>query len=285
MDPMNPHAQWRLALAETISRRIAVFEGVEAIVVGGSVARGYADEYSDLEIPVFWETLPGDAVRQAVIADLGADLLYPYRGPALEDNLLIRGFQVDLWHNTVADEDKVIDAVLTGYSTDLGDSNFMDTLRSCIPLYGHAIIAGWKARAQIYPGPLAIRTIEAVLTALDVRQLALHARRDNPTLLYGSFCELQQQLFLVLLALNRAYFPTFKWLYRTLETLPIQPTATAQRLRLIFRAPPGIAIDQMLRLIHETLELVERYEPTLPTAATRHKLTQARPAQYLPVQL
>jgi hypothetical protein len=144
---------------------------------------------------------------------------------------------------------------------------------------------GWKARAQAYPAPLAIRTIEAVLAAIDVRQLAIHARRDNPTLLYGSFCELQQQLFLILLALNRAYFPTFKWLYRTLETLPIQPAATAQRLRLVFRALPDIAINELLQLLHETLELLDRHEPSITLTAARHKLAQSRSAHYLPVQL
>jgi predicted nucleotidyltransferase len=28
--------------------------GIKAIVLAGSVARDYADEYSDVEIPIFW---------------------------------------------------------------------------------------------------------------------------------------------------------------------------------------------------------------------------------------
>ena len=43
---MNPHVQWRLDLAREIGERLRHFEGVRAIVAGGSVARGYADEYS-----------------------------------------------------------------------------------------------------------------------------------------------------------------------------------------------------------------------------------------------
>jgi predicted nucleotidyltransferase len=49
----NVHARWRLNLAGQLAERMCAFAGVQAIVVGGSVARGYADEYSDLELPVF----------------------------------------------------------------------------------------------------------------------------------------------------------------------------------------------------------------------------------------
>jgi predicted nucleotidyltransferase len=284
MNELNPHGQWRLVLAAAISQRIMRFAGVEAIVVGGSVARGYADEYSDLEIPVFWDKLPTDAERKALITALEAELLYEYDGPSLEDNLLIRGFQVDLWHNTVAHEESVIGGVVEGLSTDLGDSNFMDTLRSCIPLHGHAIIEGWKQRARMYPEPLAVRNIEHALAAIDMRHLAIHATRHNPTLVYGQISNLQQQLFLVLLALNRAYFPTYKWLYRALETLPIKPTYIAERFRDVFSSLPQTAISDTQQAIHETLALIAQQYPGIDLAGVRRRLVLSRPAQYTPIQ-
>ena len=128
-----------------------LFSGVQAIVVGGSVARGYADAYSDLELSIFWDELPTDATRLALVDALHGEFLYGYDGPAWEDQLLIDGFQVDLWHNTVAEEEAVFKAVLKDYSTDFGDSNFMDTIRACIPLYGEAIIEQWKRQAAHYP--------------------------------------------------------------------------------------------------------------------------------------
>jgi len=115
----NYHSAWRLDIARQLAAQISAFPGVQAIVVGGSVARGCADAYSDLEIPIFWESLPSDDARHAIVAALGASFLYGYDGPSLEDQLLIHGFQVDLWHNTVANEEATLDGVLRGYSTEV----------------------------------------------------------------------------------------------------------------------------------------------------------------------
>jgi hypothetical protein len=60
-----PHAAWRVEFAQRLAEKIQPFQGVQAIVVAGSVALNYADEY-------------------------------------LEDQLLINGVQVDLWHVSVA---------------------------------------------------------------------------------------------------------------------------------------------------------------------------------------
>ena len=81
----NEHAKWRIEFARRLSKHITTFDGVKAIVIAGSVARNYADEYSDLEIPVFWEVLPEDTERHALIRLLGADFLYGYNGPSQED--------------------------------------------------------------------------------------------------------------------------------------------------------------------------------------------------------
>ena len=57
----NPHTQWRIEFAQHLAKRLSTFEGIKAIVIAGSVARDYADEYSDIEIPIFWESLPASA--------------------------------------------------------------------------------------------------------------------------------------------------------------------------------------------------------------------------------
>jgi hypothetical protein len=281
----NFHTAWRLNIARRLAAHISAFPGVQAIAVGGSVAHGYADAYSDLEMPVFWESLPCDDTRHAIVAALGAEFLYGYDGPSLEDQLLIRGFQVDLWHNTVAVEETTIDGVLRGYSTDLGDSNFMDTVRTCIPLYGEEIIRGWKERAQDYPDELALRAIRERIPAFQTSQVAMAAQRDNPTEFYAGLCQLQQATFLVLLALNRAYFPTFKWMYRLLESLAVKPDDVAQRLRRAFIIPYPEAVAGTAQVLDETLALVEQHFPEIDTSGARRRLAYTRAAYEKPVEL
>jgi hypothetical protein len=276
LESRNPHVVWRLEIARQVADRLRGYEGIRAIVVGGSVARGYADAYSDLEMPLFWEALPGDALRQAIAADLGATYLYGYDGPAREDQLLIGGFQVDFWHNTVAAEERVLDEVLLGYDTDLGSSNFLDTVRACIPLYGEAVIERWKARARAYPDELAVRAIEGAIARLDRGHIEAHAARGNPTMVYATIAALQQQVFLILLALNRAYFPSHKWLYRALEEMPVKPAQIEARFRRAYVAPVGDAIADTLAVVAETLALVEAHFPQVDTARARRRLAPRR---------
>ena len=143
----NPHAKWRIDFAQRIASRLSPCAGIQAIVIAGSVARDYADELSDIEIPLFWQTLPDDGLRHALVADLNAKFLYAYDGPAREDQLLIEGVQVDLWHVSSAHQEEIISAVLKAQQFDLGALNALDTIRSCIPLYGHELVQKWKLRA------------------------------------------------------------------------------------------------------------------------------------------
>lgn len=272
----NPHIQWRLDIARQLVERIRAFPGVQAIIVGGSVARGYADAYSDLELPIVWDALPTDETRMAVVAALQGEFLYGYDGPAQEDQLLINGFQVDLWHNTVAEEDAVFKAVLQEYSTRLGESNFMDTIRACIPLYGEALIQKWKRLAAQYPDELALKNIRETLPTLEASQLTVLAYRENPTAFYAAISRQQQAMFMVLLALNRLYFPTFKWMYQVLETMPIKPAAVEQRFRQAFKASYADAVQDTPQLLHETLALVEQTFPQVDTAAVRRRLAYVR---------
>ena len=49
------------------------------MAVTGSVAREWADRYWDVELGVFWEAVPTDAERRALVARAGGDLwqLFP----------------------------------------------------------------------------------------------------------------------------------------------------------------------------------------------------------------
>lgn len=278
------HSHWRLAFARELGLKLRNLSGLSAIVVGGSVARGFADEYSDLEMPLFWETLPTDDLRLAIAADLGADFLYPFNGPAWEDNLLIQGLQVDLWHCAVSDEEQVIASVLQGSNLDLGASNFMDTLRSCVPLHGEELIACWKAKAQIYPDDLAARNIAQAVSALEATHLSVLARRGNSTLFYGQVSAIQQQVFMILLALNRRYFPTFKWIYPTLAELAIKPDAAEARFRQAYTLPPLEAAEDTARIVTETLRLVEAQFPQIDTKEVPNQLRITRAAHTEPVR-
>lgn len=277
----NPHTEWRIEFARRLAERFNDYQGIQAIVVAGSVARGFADEYSDLEIPVFWEKEPSDDTRLAIVEELGGEFIYAYDGPAREDQLLIEGVQVDLWHVPLAHQEQIIESVLAGESFDLSSLNALDTVRSCIPLFGQGIVQEWKNRAEEYPDGLALRVIQAHLTSFSVTEMVLHAQRGNPTAYYAQLAHLQEKIFLVLLALNRCYFPTYKWLFQTLEQLAIKPDEIGSRFRQVFTAPPPAAATDMEALLAETLELVKSAFPEVDTAQAYRRLAHRRTAHLI----
>jgi len=280
----NPHVQWRIDFAKHLKERLLAFEGIKAIVIAGSVARDYADAYSDLELPIFWEALPDDATRHAIVAALDASFLYAYDGPAREDQLMISGFQVDLWHITVAHQDAILEDVLHNHHFDLSRLNALDTIRSCIPLYGAEIVQNWKRRAREYPEALAEQIVREHLNSFGMADLFVLAQRNNPTAFYAQLSFLQHEIFLVLLALNRSYFPTFKWLYQVLDSMPIQPVATGQRFRQAFEGTCQDALIDTKQVLQETLQLVEKQFPLIDLAPIYRRLAYVRAAHQSPLQ-
>jgi predicted nucleotidyltransferase len=278
----NPHARWRTAYARRLAQKIILFEGVRAVVVAGSVARNYADEYSDIEIPIFWEALPDDDVRLSIVKALQARFLFAYDGPAREDQLLVNGIQVDLWHITLDHQEDVIEGVLTRNCTDLGSLNAMDTIRCCIPLCGDEIVQQWKVRAQQYPLDLAKSIIQEHLQSFRVDQLSVFAQRNDPTGFLSELTWLQKEAFLVLLALNQRYFPTFKWLYQSLETMPLKPHSIANRFRSACATPQAAAVADTQSVLLEIVQLIEDRFPEIDTALARRRLEHRRCVPEMP---
>ena len=66
----------RVAVAEVMAARYAATDGVAAVLLAGSVARGLADAMSDVEVDVYWHRAPRDNERRAVVDDAGWEWVY-----------------------------------------------------------------------------------------------------------------------------------------------------------------------------------------------------------------
>src|SRR5215212_8117980 len=168
--PMNVHAQWRLDFAHTLSTDLRQFAGIEMIAALGSVARGYSDQYSDLELLLVWKELPSPDQQSMLLRALQAEYRYPTFDPGYQSAFRIQGIPVDLWHTTIAREEAVIHAVLHDFSLDLVANNRLDTLLWCIPLYGADQADEWQTRIQAYPRELALRFIQTYIPHFHLRQ-------------------------------------------------------------------------------------------------------------------
>lgn len=271
---MNTHVQWRLEFAQTLSATLQQIPGIDMIAVLGSVARGYSDQYSDLELMLLWQEAPSLEQQAALVRLVQADYRHPAFDPGYHSAFRIQGIPVDFWHTTRAQEEAFIHAVLDDLSLDLVANNRVETLQSCMPLVGAEHVAAWKARINAYPRDLALRFIQTYLPHFHLRHLTFAARRENPTAYYHTLSDVQCSLFLVLLALNAAYFPTFKWMYPAMRHMVYIPPQVGARLHAMFGEPPIQTVDHLRTVLAETLDLVEAVYPHIDTVQARYGLDQ-----------
>ncbi len=90
---MNEATTWRYALAERIAASYARNPNARAVMIAGSVGRGTADRYSDIEIDVYYTEPPSEAQRIAAVEGCGGVLdMLDEDADEWEEQMLIGGF-------------------------------------------------------------------------------------------------------------------------------------------------------------------------------------------------
>ena len=95
--------------------RYAANDGVAAVLLAGSVARGLADGRSDVEVDVYWHRPPGEAERRAVVDDAGWEWVYAEVDEnEWADGVRFGGVKVDVSQFTTATIDGYLEALRSG---------------------------------------------------------------------------------------------------------------------------------------------------------------------------
>lgn len=261
IDLQNP----RVLLANEIREKLrdVEFDGPElvAMAVGGSVSRGQADAFSDLELLCFWDIFPDVDTRQKLVDSIGAELIFPIDDDQNEDNLILKDFQIDILHNTVDYYDNMIEDAWEFHLADYQTLGFLDTITYAYPLFGDDILDAWKEKTKEYPRELAINVIFDNLVKLHNGNIELYIQRENPTEYYAQMVAIQRKLFNILSAINKTYAGGYKWMYPELESMHIAPVNVALRFKEMFMTNKFEAVEDLYALVFETLILVKQQFP------------------------
>lgn len=281
-DDLNAASAWRLALAERVAPVYAALPGVRAVLLAGSVARGWADRYSDVEMTIFWDTAPSDDARCAAATQVGTLVnLYPYDDENAEwsDDVQVAGVEFQISHRLVDGTEQWLADVVEGYDTALVKQDLIAIIQYALPLHGGDLVAAWRATVADYPDGLAEAMVREHVGFRSrwARQKMLY--RDDRLLLYDDFVQAEKAILLSLMGLNRVYLPHlgFRWLDRLAADLAIAPPNLAARLADVFRRPPAEAVAVLDALIDETLCLVEQHMPQVDAQAVRADFEATRP--------
>jgi hypothetical protein len=275
---LNTVVSGGLALARALVPVYSEIADVRAVLIGGSVARGLADTYSDLEIGVFWSEPPSDADRQAAITRVGGELFSPQSFPPFATDpewvvsehyriteIVIGGrcytgtSNINTQHFTMAGMERCLADVIDRYDIAPAKHEVLSAVQHGIPLYGEALLDRWRTEAARYPVELACRVIRDHLWFGPGFVPESFAGRGDLLLLYQHFVATAQHLLQVLAGLNRVYYPSSesKWMDWIIGQMEVAPSDLSARLKSIFQMDPFEGGRQLRRLVHETISLLE----------------------------
>lgn len=282
MEDPNRHRAWRLKLARAVAPAYASQPHVVAVAAGGSVARGWADRYSDIELAVWWDQVPAAEERAGCahqIADLSDRRDFGHR-PDLDawtEDFAAAGMKFDITHRTVDGQDRLLALVLDRHDTSVVHQQSVGEVVNAAGMHGDDVLERWRRRADPYPDGLARAMVEANLRFGPNAWLERLAARDDVLPLAEISVTVVKAVFGVLLGLNRIYHPGYKWMDRTLASMTVCPTDLALRMRSVLAGPARRRAAELERLIEDTIRLVENEAPEVDTTAVRARVqTPAR---------
>jgi predicted nucleotidyltransferase len=308
---MNDATRWRRTLAERIAAGYVDQPKVAAVALAGSVARGWADRHSDIELDVYWAEPPTDADRLAPITRAGSHIdifwatppseaeykrifmhtngsisqLWPFEQDEWSEHYYVDGINMGISGFLTTTIEQYLDDVLNDYATDDERHMRMAAIQHAIPLHGAPLVQQWQARTAAYPHQLTVALVKEQL-GFDDRwwSVDMWVERDA----YLAFVELlhhmQVKTLRLLLALNRIYLPDprFKWADRLVAQMVIQPENLGPRLKQVFTSEPAVAAPAMGVIFYETLGLVQRHVPEIDVAFMERWYRHWRPVNTRP---
>ncbi len=267
-----------MGIASTIAAVYQDEPDLAAVLVGGSVGRGYPDRWSDLELGVFWRVLPPPETRLALASRLGATdrRCWPFDpgeraeaeefwlgGPAGD------GLLVELQHQSLADLGALLDELLRQLNCDPRFLTVASALDRGVVLTGIDELGPLRQRVATYPDPLAAVVAARHGQVDNFWRWRMFDERGDLIALRAHFADAVERLAHLLFAANRRWWPGRKWLLRELADLEHVPPGTADALRLAAAAPPGEAATILTDLIEAACDIAESQLPDLDVARLR----------------
>ena len=275
---MSVQQSMLLALAKELAARESQRPGVEAILLTGSVAQGYGDDASDIDMMIYYAELPDeetfDALKAEAIASGGNIYGYdPKEGLACYQ--FVNGVKVDMAHQQTSGLEQLLHEYLE--KPDVSSSTqqiIMSGVQSGLPLYGETILQSWQDQLAELPPGYARKLVETHLRFYPISVMAkMGVARGDLAFVYETLIEASRNILYVLCGLNNVIPPgKVKGLNRSLEKMAIAPANIIERMDAIWTLSPVEITAAHYAIIGELIDLVAMYMPEIDTARVRERL-------------
>lgn len=277
---MDPSA-YLLQLGREVLAPYAALPGVACAAITGSAAEGHADEHSDLDTTIYYDTLPPEAEIRAVRERVcGGPLIWSlgsYADGEFIESFRVRGVECQIGHTTVARWEADMDRILRGEEPGSPLHKAMSGTIVSIAVSGDERLEAWKARLRDYPDVLRLAMVRHHLKFFPLWGITRRMEtRDADFWFRQVLVEASFNVIGVAAGLSRKYFTPFQFKRARLflDTLTVAPARLADRLDALWDVTPMEAAGRLRGLVEETVTLVEREVPEVDTAAARKALTR-----------
>jgi Polymerase beta, Nucleotidyltransferase len=250
------------ALADHLFEVFSRHTDPDAALLAGSVAKGEADELSDIDLLIYHADLPSDEAVAAARDEVGATdlkVIAPRTEAGLLDQFTVGGVTCQVGQIAISDVEHDIRKGVVDLDPDAFTMKEMGGLHDGLPLAGNDLIAGWRTAAT-YSDDLQRTIVARHWKVVPLWKLAAHvAARDAELWRHQILVDGAYDLLAVLAATNRVWFSSFQFKRtRTLTgRLEVAPPDLPDRLEALFTLPPEESARELERLTDETRAILE----------------------------
>ncbi len=276
---MNEASQWRVDLSRTLAGFYSSHPRVEMVCLGGSSSKGIADDFSDLDIIVYWNEMDEDWIRaeplKSAIGLQRTDIISMAPGSFVE-SYHINGLKVDFGHVTMKDWEEWS----TPLNAEPDQIGMIGGFLASIPFYGEELFKEWHERLSRYPDEIALEIIKKNL-GFYVKGYLLHQCFDRGDMLAYSdgMNQMLKKLLTVTAALNRHFYSASepRWIEFELGRMPLRPDQLTYSNILWMLENPGAEAEEMLYSIQaELLDMIAAQFPDLKEKVEHRKKRMAQ---------
>jgi len=236
-DDASGRSRELLALAQELAARCPASLATE-IAVSGSVARGVADQYSDLEVNLWAERVPDLAERSVwlhEIADSNLELDVLSLPPEMVNSICrYQGVWIELAWQPITPVERLFRDLLVGADVQSGSLQLAEAVTHALPLRTEGKLAAWQGLLAHYPDVVQRQVIESRTAdwnhPLYAQARWAAAQRRQQLAFTEQVVSLLNSTLSILFAISHEWEPTFKWLPQLSSRLSVAPQQMLQRV-------------------------------------------------------
>ena len=254
----------RYAIAQTLAAKAPSSFGQETVLTG-STSRGIADEYSDIEMMFYVDTLPSYDEKEQWLQTVGArDIVLDHEVPEVQEvwaTFYVDDIWVEAGWRVMAAHERDIENIVAGKVTAHVSLMLAWVVANALPLHSAGALTRWQEQLTHYPETLPQKIIDGANEYWTQPQnfairWALLKRGEHAALINRLLAE-TGILLRILFAINHQWEPDWKWLRSETERLVIKPEYLMERINTIFaKQQDEQTVANCLLLIRDTLRLV-----------------------------